>query len=121
MKKLFTLALVLCALTLTSCGVHLYSSHNSNQSRTDVVLSHKNFRVVGNAEGVATATQIFGIGGCSRRAVRSNAVAEMFKSVNLTGAQTITNINVKQAVSGVPPFFIRTTYTATGTVIEFTE
>ena len=45
----------------------------------------------------------------------------MFKSVNLTGAQTITNINVKQAVSGVPPFFIRTTYTATGTVIEFTE
>ena len=85
------------------------------------MLSQKNFKVVGHAEGVATITQVLGIGGCSQKEVRSNAVGELFKNANLTGAQTIININVKQAVSGVPPFYYRTTYSATGTIIEFTE
>lgn len=90
-------------------------------SKTEVVLSQKNFRVIGEAEGVATTTQVFGIGGLSKKAVRSNAVAEMFKNANLTGAQTIININVKQVFTGVPPFYMKSTYSATGTIVEFLE
>ena len=121
MKRLFTLVLVLGALTLTSCATHFYNTSNMNQSKTEVVLAEKNFKVVGQAEGTATATYICGIGGLSHKAIRSNAVAEMFKSANLKGSQTIININVKSSVGGVPPFFVRQTYTATGTIIEFTE
>lgn len=86
-----------------------------------MVLSQKNFKVIGQVEGVSTITQVFGIGGCSQKEVRSNAVAEMFKNANLKGSQTIVNINVKHALSGCPPFYWRTTYSATGTIVEFTE
>ena len=121
MKKLLVLSLVLGALLLTGCSAHLYQSSNSSVARTEVVLSQKNFKVIGQAEGVATVSQVLGIGGCSPKQVRSNAVSEMFKNANLRGSQTIVNINVKSAISGVPPFFTRTTWTATGTIIEFTE
>ena len=121
MKKLLLVAVVALAFVLSSCSAHLYNSSNASVAKTEVVLSQKNFKVIGQAEGVATITQVLGIGGCSQKQIRSNAVGEMFKNANLTGAQTIININVKQAVSGVPPFYFRTTYSATGTIIEFTE
>ena len=121
MKKLFTLALVLGAMLLTGCSAHLYNSSNASVAKTEVVLSQNNFKVIGQAEGVATVSQVLGIGGCSQKQVCSNAVGEMFKNANLTGSQTIININVKEAVSGVPPFYYRTTYSATGTIIEFTK
>lgn len=121
MKKLFILLAVACAALLTSCSAHLYSSSNASVAKTEVVLSQKNFKVIGQAEGVATITQVLGIGGCSQKQVHSNAVGEMFKNANLQGSQTIININVKLAISGVPPFYYHTTYSATGTIIEFTE
>ena len=121
MKKLLLIAVIACAMFLTGCSAHWYQSSNASVAKTEVVLSQKNFKVIGQAEGVATITQIIGIGGCSQKEVRSNAVAEMFKNANLTGAQTVININVKQAMTGVPPFFVRTTYSATGTIIEFIE
>lgn len=121
MKKILTFALVLGALLLTSCSAHFYASSNASVAKTEVVLSQNNFKVIGQAEGVATITQVLGIGGCSQKEVRANAVGEMFKNANLTGSQTIININVKQAMSGVPPFYYRTTYSATGTIIEFTK
>jgi uncharacterized protein YbjQ (UPF0145 family) len=121
MKKLLLVAVVAFAFVLSGCSAHLYSSSNASVAKTEVVLSQKNFKVIGQAEGVATITQVLGIGGCSQKQVRSNAVGEMFKNANLTGSQTIININVKQAVSGVLPFYYRTTYSATGTIIEFTE
>jgi uncharacterized protein YbjQ (UPF0145 family) len=121
MKKILTFALVLGALLLTSCSAHMYSSSNASVAKTEVLLSQNNFKVVGQAEGIATITQVLGIGGCSQKSIRANAVGEMFKNANLTGSQTIININVKRAISGVPPFYYHTTYTATGTVIEFTK
>lgn len=121
MKKLLIIAVIACAALLTSCSAHFYSSNNASVAKTEVVLSQKNFKVVGQAEGVATITQVLGIGGCSQKSIRSNAVAEMFKNANLTGSQTIININVKQAVAGIPPFYYHTTYSATGTIVEFTK
>ena len=121
MKKLLLIAVVICAALLTGCSAHIYQSSNASVSKTEVVLSQNNFKVIGEAEGVATITQVIGIGGCSQKEIRANAVAEMFKNAKLTGSQTIININVKQAISGFPPFFVRTTYSATGTIIEFTK
>ena len=101
------------------CSTQFYQSSNNNLSQTQVVLSQDNFRTVGEVEGISVATRILGIGGLSKKSVRANAVAEMFKNAKLSGSQTIVNINVKQAQVGFPPFYWRTVYTATGTVIEF--
>ena len=121
MKKLFVLALALGSLMLTGCAAHLLSVSNNNLNQTETVLTQKNFKVVGQVEGEATATYICGIGGLSHKAIRTNAVAEMYKAANLKGSQTIINVTVKQTVGGVAPFWVKETYTATGTVIEFTE
>ena len=121
MKKLLVIALTLGSLLLTSCAAHLHPVSNNNLTQTETVLSQKNFEVVGQVEGEATATYICGIGGLSHKAIRANAISEMFKAANLKGSQTIINITVKQTVGGVVPFWVKETYTATGTVIEFTE
>ena len=121
MKKLFWVVAVMCAMLLTGCSTHFYQSSNGNIAKTEVVLSGKNFRVVGTVEGAAAITRVFGIGGLSKKAVHSNAVAEMFKNAKLSGSQTIVNVNVKQAHVGLPPFYWKTTVSATGTVVEFVE
>lgn len=119
-KSFFVVALLVYgALMFGGCSTQFYQSSNNNLSQTQVVLSQDNFRTVGEVEGISVATRILGIGGLSKKSVRANAVAEMFKNAKLSGSQTIVNINVKQAQVGFPPFYWRTVYTATGTVIEF--
>ena len=121
MKKLLVLALVLGSLMLTGCAAHLMTVSNNNLNQTETVLTQKNFKVVGQAEGKAVATYICGIGGLSKKAIRANAVAELYKAANLKGSQTVINITVKQTAGGVVPFWVKHTYIATGTIIEFTE
>ena len=121
MKKFFIVALALGSLMLSSCAAHLHQVTNNNLTQTETVLTQKNFKVVGQAEGVATATYICGIGGLSKKAMQANAVAEMHKAASLNGAQAIINTTVKQTFGGVVPFYVKHTYIATGTIIEFTE
>ena len=122
MKKFLLLASIFVgSILMCSCSAHLYPTSNLNLSETQVVLSQKNFKVVGQAEGVAASTYIIGIGGLSKKAVRGNAVASMFENANLTSSQTIVNVNVKQTILGFAPLFVRHVYTATGTIVEFTE
>lgn len=115
------LALIVGAVMLSGCSAHLYQTSNNNSSSTVVKLSQKNFKVIGEVEGTAKSTVVFGIGGLSKKAVRSNAIAQMFKNAKLYGSQTIININVKQSYVGLPPIYWRTVHTATGTIVEFTE
>ena len=122
MKRfLLSLVALMGVLVLGGCSAHLYPTFNSNLTKTDVVLTQKNFTVVGQAEGTASTTLILGIGGLSKKALNGNAVAAMYENAKLTGSQTIVNVNVKSSVAGCAPFFVHTTYTATGTIIEFTE
>ena len=122
MKKLVKLFVAVFAVTcFTGCGFNVYPASNQNVSKTEVVLQNKNFRVLGEASGTASATYIIGIGGLSQKAIRDNAVADMYKKARLAGAQTIVNINVHQHVGGVPPFYCKVQYVATGQIIEFTE
>ena len=68
MKKLLVLALVLGSLMLTGCAAHLLTVSNNNLNQTETILTQKNFKVVGQAEGKAVATYICGIGGLSKKA-----------------------------------------------------
>ena len=122
MKKfLFSLIALMGVLMFGGCSTHFYPTFNSNLSKTDVVLTQKNFTVVGQAEGTASTTLVLGIGGLSKKALNGNAVAAMYENAKLTGSQTIVNVNIKSSSAGCAPFFVHTTYTATGTIIEFTE
>ena len=117
MKKFGVLAMIVAVLSLTGCGVATTVSNNVTE--TKIVLSENNFKVVGQAYGEAKATYVFGIGGLSRKALRNNAINEMSKNANLTGAQTLANITTNASVKMVTPVYVQITYTATANIIEF--
>ena len=108
------------ALSLSSCGITGHQVSKYNVAQTQLQLSQKNFKVVGNVEGSSHATYVLGIGGISRRAIKENAIADMYRNANLTGAQMVTNITttVKRR------FYLlwsQYDYIASGQIIEFTE
>ncbi len=115
------MAIIAIATAFAGCSESKYLAANLHQSQTQVVLTQKNFRVVGQAYGESLATKILGIGGCSKKAIEANAVSEMYKNANLSGAQTIVNINTKKYDSGFKPFYNQIRVVATGQIIEFTE
>ncbi len=117
MKKILLSALVVASLCLTSCGVT--SSAPKSFSETQVVLSDKNFKVVGQAFGESKAVYVFGIGGLSRKTLRSNAINEMSKNAHLTGSQTLTNITTGTSVKMITPFYVEVICTATANIVEF--
>lgn len=120
MKKFFKSVAVLCmAATVSSCGTMLQNSSNSNTTLTNVELTHANYRVVKNVEGFASASYVFGIGGLSRKSVRDNAIADMMRKANMTGSQTIVNVQLKNHFASVLGLYIRISYSATAQVIEF--
>lgn len=116
-KLLFVAGLLL---ALSGCSTHL-NTFALVQNSPEVILREDNFRVVGMAEATTSVNRILGIGGISRKAVRENAVAELFKNANLKGSQTIINITERVSLTGVPPFFTRHTITTVGTIVEFTD
>ena len=111
---------VAAVLLLASCGVSQSLTTNANLHQTNVVLSQKNFHVVKNVSSECTATYVFGIGGISKKALESNAVAELTKKANLTGSQALVNVTVKNSGKMIL-FFSKLSYHAEGTVIEFDE
>ncbi len=121
MKKLLTIcAFVAVALSFTGCIGFSYTTSN-NVTETKVVLSENNFKVVGQAYGEVTATYICGFCAVSKKTLRNNAINEMCKNANLTGAQTLTNVTVNSSVHMITPFWVQVTYGATANVIEFTK
>ena len=116
-KLLFVAGLLL---ALSGCSTHL-NTFALVQNQPEVILREDNFRVVGMAEATTSVNRILGIGGISRKAVRENTVAELFKNANLTGSQTIVNITERVSLTGVPPFFTKHTITTVGTIVEFTD
>lgn len=123
MKKLFTIcALVVVALSFTGCiGFSSLTATNHNLTQTQVVLSESNFQIVGQAYGEATATYICGFCSVSKQALRNNAINEMTKNANLTGAQTLTNVTVSSSIHMITPLWMEVTYSATANIVEFTK
>lgn len=119
MKKFFLAicAVLFAVLSFTSCGIT--STLSNNITETKVVLSEKNFKVVGQASGQAKANYVMGIGGLRRKALRENAIDEMSKNAKLSGAQTLTNVTIHSSMKLIGPFFIQVTYSATANIVEF--
>lgn len=120
MKKLLIICAFVAAFSLTGC-VGVATTTSNNRTETQVVLSENNFKVVGQAYGEASATYICGIGGLSKKALYNNAINEMSKNANLTGAQTLINTTVHFNVAMWTPLYVKTTCTATANIVEFTE
>lgn len=118
-KSILMIAAVAISLVLTGCGTSFFTASNNNIAHTQIQISQSNFRVVGDAFGQSHSTYVLGIGGLSRRAVRDNAVADMYRNANLSGTQVIININVKSHVSTILGIYTRITFTATGEIIEY--
>ena len=123
MKKLLTIcAFVAVALSFTGCmGFSSLTATNHNLTQTQVVLSESNFQIVGQAYGEATATYICGFCAVSKQALRNNAINEMTKNANLTGAQTLTNVTVSSSIHMITPLWMEVTYSATANIVEFTK
>lgn len=117
--KYFFIAVVSLVL-LSSCGMTSNMSQNINQNQTNVVLSQANFHVVKTVSTQVSSTYFLGLGGMSKKALRSNAIAELTKKAELTGSQALINISVKSAVKTIL-IWNQTTFYAEATVIEFDE
>lgn len=119
MKKLLSfLVASICLMAMTSCGISSQMTVNENQNQTQVVLSQNNFKVIGTASARQSATYVFGIGGLSKKALESNAVAEMYENAHLVGAQAIVNPSVTTSVEEYL-VLTRVTVYARGTIVEF--
>ena len=121
MKKFFTICtFVAVAFSFTGCiGFSSLTATNHNLTQTQVVLSENNFQVVGQAYGEATATYICGFCAVSKKALRNNAIHEMTKNANLTGAQTLTNVTVSSSIHMITPLWMEVTYSATANIVQF--
>lgn len=118
-KSILTSVALAATLMLSSCGVSMTTSNNLTE--TKVVLSQKNFKVLGQAYGESRAKYIFGIGGMRKSTLRANAIDEMSRNAQLTGAQTLTNVTTHLSVKMVTPIYVEVTCSATGNIVEFTE
>lgn len=121
MKRFYLPATLAVALLFTSCGTSARLTSNHNVFETNVELSQKNFEIKRGAQGSARASYVFGIGGLSRRAIRSNAQAQMLRDANLQGSEMIINPTVEVKHRGFVPFYLREQVTVSGYVIEFTK
>ncbi|WP_281525439.1 DUF6567 family protein [Alistipes dispar] len=121
MKKFLLAVAIVTAGLMTSCAVSEHLTSNRNVMQTNVELSKNNFQVIGTAQGSATVTRVFGIGGLSLKAIRANAYAEMVKNAKLSGSQALINVNTEVKQRGIAPLYWKTVITTCGQVIEFTS
>lgn len=121
MKKSLFLVAAVSAGMMTSCGISAHLTANRNVVQTNVNLSEKNYRVVGDIQGSAKATYVLGIGGLSQKAIEANATADMLKNAKLNGSQAIINTSTEVKNRGVAPFYWKRVITTHSQIIEFTE
>lgn len=120
MKK-YLLACTAClALLTTSCGISREATNNRNVTQSEVVLSQRNYKVVGMVSGESSQNYWFGIGGLSRKSLGESAMSEMYKNANLMGSQAIINVNVAYKNKFIL-IYSGAKAIATGTVIQFVD
>ena len=119
-KLLIALSFAAVMVMTTGCGFTSNLTAGAVVNQTNVVLSQNNFKVIGESEGVAEATYIFGIGGLSKKALEANAIAIMTENAHLRGSQAIVNVTVNQSVADWVGIYTKRTVTARCQVVEFT-
>lgn len=120
MKKL-TILLIGTIFVFSSCAVHNGLTTNQNNHTTEVVLSKKNFKVTESVQGESQAMYVFGIGGLSKKAMVSEARANMLSKANIVGSsKAIINETVEIKYSFFPIVRLYKV-TVSGHIVEFTE
>lgn len=120
MKKLLIISIGFMFL-LTSFAVHSGLTTNANLHTTEVVLSQRNFKVVESVSGESQALYFLGIGGLSKQAMISEALAKMLSNANIVGgAKAIINETV-EIKNSIFPIIRLYKVTISGHIIEFTE
>lgn len=120
MKKFLLICTACVALLFTSCGISRQAASNQNLAQTDVVLSKKNYKIIGTITGESNQNYWFGIGGLSKKSLGDAAIAEMYRNANLTGSQAIINTTVSYNNKMIL-IYTGAKCKAQGTIIEFTE
>ncbi|MDE6279350.1 MAG: hypothetical protein K2M05_05195 [Paramuribaculum sp.] len=120
MKKFLFVCVLCLAMLCTSCGISRQATSNSNLNQTEVVLTKKNYKVIGVVSGESSQNYWFGIGGLSKKSLSESAISDMYKNANLTGSQAIINVNVSFKNKFIL-VYTGAKCTATGILIEFTE
>lgn len=118
-KLLIALSFAAALVMTTSCGFTSNLAAGGVVNQTNVVLSQNNFRVIGEAEGVAEATYVLGIGGLSPKALKANALAEMTENAHLKGSQAVVNVTVHESVADWAGLYTKRVFTAKCQVVEF--
>lgn len=109
------------ALICSSCGISYNATSNSNISQTQVVLSQKNYKVIGTVKGESTQNYWFGIGGLSRKSMNQAAMSDMYQNAGLEGkSRAVINVSVCYKTKGII-IYTSAKALATGTVIEFID
>lgn len=119
MKKSLIACVAAVSLLLTSCGIHIEPTSNSNVIQTGVVLSQNNFRIVRMVSAETCQTYILGIGGLSKESLAESTMAKMYQKANLKGSEAIINTNISIKTESYGFVYTKKRAIATGTVIEF--
>jgi lipoprotein len=120
MKKILFIFTILLSLMMTSCGISREATSNSNITQTEVVLSHKNYKVVGIATGESSQNYWFGFGGLSKKSMGQSALNDMYKNANLKDSQAIIDVHVAYKHKFIIIYY-GVKAKATGTIIEFID
>ena len=120
-KLLIYLNVIFFSILLSSCAFSREAMNNENLLQTSVVLTQRNYKVVGYANGISEQTYVLGIGGLSAKSLKESAMSEMLNKADLYGKpRAIVNVNV-QFKNQYYILWSKKKAIATGTIIEFTK
>ena len=114
-KNFFYISIaLLTTFILSSCAVH------SGFMNDSAALSSNNFKMVRYAEGTASTTKIFVLGGLAKNALVAEAKKDLIQNNPLKEGQTLANVTVDFKNSFIV-FVMKTKVTVTADIVEFKE
>ena len=121
MKAIKFLLVAMVAIIFASCAGINTSPVQNNVPEINLILKEANYQIVGEATGEWSATYVFGIGGLSKKALKTNALSEMYKNAQLTGTQQIINVTTTTSVKSILGVYTKQCVIAHGYIIEFVK
>jgi hypothetical protein len=88
MKIFKNICMVLAAIFFSSCAIHVGTITG------DASISTNNFKMIGMAEGTATTTKIFGIGGLKKNSLVNDAKKDLLQNNPLKEGQALANVTL---------------------------
>lgn len=114
-KNLIYISIVLLTMfSFSSCAVHTGFMSDSAS------LSSNNFKMIRYAEGTASTTKIFGLGGLAKNALVAEAKKDLMQNNPLKDGQALANVTVDFKNSFIF-FVIKNKVTVTADIVEFKE